>query len=673
MDVPAKDRREHERLCATISEHDHAYHVLDRPTIPDADYDELFRRLEELESRHPSLVTPDSPTQRVGGAPLAVLPSYTRALPMRSIENCMDEAEFREWVESIGTFLGKDASAFRFFVEPKIDGTGIELVYRNGALEVAATRGDGTTGEEVTANVRTIRAVPTRLRASPPPSRVSLRGEIFVGKREFEALNARLRAEGAEKLYANPRNLAAGSLRQLDPRVTASRPLDCFLHSPGELEGVACAGQEAFYALARAWGLKTNGEARACDGAEQVVQAYRALLERRDALAYEIDGMVIKVDDFALQESLGTRSRSPRWALAWKFPPVQRATRLLEIAVQVGRTGALTPVAILEPVSIGGVMVARASLHNEDEIVRLGVKPGDRVLVERSGDVIPKVVQVVEPGGGAPFRMPDRCPACGTKPAREEGEVVARCPNFSCRAQVEGNLRHFAARGGVEIEGLGRKLIAQLVEKGLVEDAAGLYALRAETLAELDRMGEKSAQNLVAAIEASKRPPLDRFLAALGIRHVGERIAELLARRFRTLDAILEAKEEELLALDEIGPEVAASLNAWIDRPENRKAIERLRAAGLEPQPLREVRGGALQGEVIVFTGELETLTRDAAKALAVAQGASVASSVTSKTTLVVAGAKPGSKAKKAKELSLPIVSEAEFLLRATPGSAPKA
>ncbi|MGQ0614478.1 MAG: NAD-dependent DNA ligase LigA [Planctomycetaceae bacterium] len=673
MDVPAKDRREHERLCALILEHDHAYYVLDRPTIADAEYDELFRRLEELESRHPSLVTPASPTQRVGGAPLAELPSYTRALPMRSIENCMDEGEFREWVESIGAFLGKDAAAFRFFVEPKIDGTGIELVYREGALAVAATRGDGTTGEDATANVRTIKSIPPRLRASPPPSLVSLRGEIFIGKREFEALNARLQAEGAEKLYANPRNLAAGSLRQLDPRVTAARPLDCFLHSPGELEGVACAGQEAFYALLRSWGLKANPEARACDGAEEVLLAYRALLERRDALAYEIDGMVVKVDDFALQESLGTRARSPRWALAWKFPPVQRSTRLVEIVVQVGRTGALTPVAILEPVTLGGVTVTRASLHNEDEIARLGVKPGDRVLVERSGDVIPKVVQVVKSGGGAPFRMPVRCPVCGTKPVREEGEVVARCPNFSCRAQVEGNLRHFAARGAVEIEGLGRKLISQLVEKGLVQDAAGLYALRAESLAELDRMGEKSANNLVAAIEASKRPPLDRFLAALGIRHVGERIAEILARRFRTLDAILEATEEELLAIDEIGPEVAASLRTWIDRPQNRDAIDRLRRAGVEPQPLREARGGALQGEVIVFTGELETLTRDAAKALAVSQGASVASTVTKKTTLVVVGAKPGSKAKKAEELSLPMLSEAEFLLRVTPGGAPKA
>lgn len=666
MAVPAKAKQEHARLCAEIAEHDYAYYVLDKPTISDAEYDELFRRLRELEREHPELVTADSPTQRVSGAPLEVLPTYTRRVPMLSIENCASLQEFRDWVDGIGTFLKRDATAFHYFVEPKIDGTGVELIYERGLLVTAATRGDGTTGEDVTANVRTIRSVPQKLRGPPPPSRASFRGEVFLSKEDFRAFNRR---HGAA--YANPRNLAAGSLRQLDPKVTAERPLDFFVHTLGWIEGKRPRAQHEFYEAARAWGLKTNPRAKLCGGAGAVEEAYARLLEARDDLPYEIDGMVVKVDDFATQEELGTRARSPRWAIAWKFPPVQRTTTLEAIEVQVGRTGALTPVAVLEPVSIGGVTVSRASLHNEDEIARLGVKPGDRVLVERSGDVIPKVVQVTRDGGGARFRMPRNCPVCGTQVVREEGEVVARCPNFACRAQLEGHLRHFAARGAMDIEGLGVKLVRQLVEKELVKDAADLYRLDAETLAGLERMGEKSARNLVEAIERSKRPPLDRFLNALGIRHVGERIAEILARRFRTLDAIAEATEEELLSVDEVGPEVARSVRAWFDRPQNRKTIEKLRAAGVEPQPLRETRGGPFAGEVIVFTGELTSMTRDAAKALAQSLGASVGSNVTRKTTLVVAGPGAGSKLAKAKELGVPVLDESEFLKRGrSPGSA---
>jgi DNA ligase (NAD+) len=666
MAVPANARKEHARLCAEIAEHDYAYYVLDAPTISDAEYDELFRRLRDLEREYPELVTPDSPTQRVGGAPLEALPAYTRRVPMLSIENCASREEFRDWVDGVGTFLQRDATAFRYFVEPKIDGTGVELIYERGVLVTAATRGDGTTGEDVTANVRTIRSVPHKLRGPPPPSRASFRGEVFIPKEAFREFNRR---HGAT--YANPRNLAAGSLRQLDPKVTAERPLDFFVHTLGWIEGKRLRTQHEFYEAARAWGLATNPEAKLCAGAGAVEEAWARLLEARDDLPYEIDGMVVKVDDFATQAELGTRARSPRWAIAWKFPPVQRTTTLRAIEVQVGRTGALTPVAILEPVSIGGVTVSRASLHNEDEIARLGVKPGDRVLVERSGDVIPKVVQVTRDGGGPKFRMPRNCPVCGTQVVREEGEVVSRCPNFACRAQLEGHLRHFAARGAMDIDGLGVKLVRQLVEKGLVKDAADLYRLDVATLAELERMGEKSARNLVEAIERSKRPPLDRFLAALGIRHVGERIAEILARRFRTLDALVEASEEELLAVDEVGPEVARSVRAWFDRPQNRKTIEKLRAAGVEPQPLREARGGPFAGQVIVFTGELESMTRDAAKALAQSLGASVGSSVTKKTTLVVAGPGAGSKLRKAKELGIPILSEAEFLKRGqSPGAA---
>jgi len=653
-------KAEHARLVKEIAEHDHRYHVLDRPTISDAEYDALFRRLRDLEEEHPELVTPDSPTQRVGGAPLPELPTYRRETPMLSIDNVFSAEEFRDFEESLRTFLRRKES-FRFFVEPKIDGTGIELVYEKGALEVAATRGDGTTGEDVTANVRTIRSVPLRLR-DDPPRRLSLRGEVFIAKKEFERLNARLSEEGAEKVYANPRNLAAGSLRQLDPRLTASRPLDLFVHSAGGAAGLA--SQSEFYAAVSRWGLKTAPHASVCEGVEAVEEAYRRLLSMRERLPFEIDGMVIKVDDFGLQEALGFRARSPRWAIAWKFPPLQRTTRLLRIDLQVGRTGALTPVAILEPVGIGGVTVSRASLHNEDEIRRLGVRPGDRVLVERSGDVIPKVVQVAESGGGKEFSMPRACPVCGAQVVREEGEATARCPNASCRAQVEAHLQHFAMRNAMDIEGLGEKLTSKLVETGMVRDLADLYRLEAEKLAELERMGEKSARNLVDAIARSRNPPLDRFLFALGIRHVGERIAELLARRFRSLDALMEAGEEEWMTVDEVGPEVAGSLHAFFADDRNRALVAKLLAAGVEPQPLREARGGRLEGEVIVFTGELQSMTRDQAKALAIRHGASVGSSVTKKTTLVVAGADAGSKLRKAAELGVRVATEEEFLAR---------
>ncbi len=664
MGVPKKIRAEHARLCEEVSEHDHRYHVLDQPTIADAEYDVLFRRLAAFEEQYPELGTPESPTRRVGGEPLDELRSYTRRVPMLSIANCATAEEFREWVEGLQTFLKKPDEDFVFSVEPKIDGTGLELVYEQGKLAVAATRGNGTTGEDVTAAARTIRSVPMRLRGGAPRE-VSVRGEVFIRKQDFEKLNARLSAEGSERVYSNPRNLVSGSVRMLDTRIIARRPLVFFAHSFGAMEGASFESQSAFSRAVAGWGLKVSPDARTCKGAAEVQKAYADLLARREGLDYEIDGVVIKVDSFALQEALGTRARSPRWTQAWKFPAIQRTTTLLQIQVQVGRTGALTPVAILEPVPIGGVTVSRATLHNEDEIGRLGVRPGDRVLVERSGDVIPKIVQVVKSGGGKAFKLPKKCPVCGTKTERAEDEVVSRCPNFSCRAQIEGHLRHFASRNAMDIEGLGSKLITQLVEREIVRDAADLYALRAEQLADLERMAETSALNLVAALEASKRRPLNRFLMGLGIRHVGERISEILAQGFATLDALAEASAEDLTALDEIGPEVAESLAAWFARPQNRRMIEKLRAAGVDPQPVEGPVGGVLSGEVIVFTGTLENMTRDAAKALAVSLGATVGSSITRKTTLVVAGPGAGSKRKQAEEFGLPVLDEEEFLRRA--------
>ena len=655
-------RKKHRELCERIEEANYRYYVLDQPTLSDAEYDDLLRELEALEHAHPELVTPESPTQRVGAAPVSALPTFTRDVPMQSIQNCTTEEEFRDWAEGLLTFLKRAGETLRFFVEPKIDGTGLELIYEGGRLRTAATRGDGTTGEDVTAQARTIRSIPMRLRGAEPPGALGVRGEVFISKRSFSELNARLSEAGAEKVYANPRNLAAGSLRMLDPRVTASRPLDFFAHSFGQMEGADCATQAGFYEAARNWGMKTSPSARTCEGADEVAAAYRDLLDGRDDLPYEIDGMVVKVDDFELQDALGARARSPRWAIAWKFPSVEQATRLLAIEVQVGRTGALTPVARLEPVAIGGVTVSRASLHNEDEIARLDVRPGDRVLVKRAGDVIPKVVKVLEHGGGPAFVVPARCPVCGTDAVREEGEAVRRCPNFACPAQLKEHIRHFAGRAAMDIEGLGSKLVAQLVERGLVADVADLYDLQAETLAGLDRMAEKSASNLVEALEKSKTRPLHRFLNGLGIRHVGERIAEILAQRFESLDALKAATEEELLAVDEVGPEVAASLSAFFRREEVSRTIQRLRAAGVDPRPAPRARTGPLSGEVIVFTGTLTKLSRDAAKAAATSRGASVGSSVTRKTTLVVAGEKAGSKLKRAEELKIRVLTEDEFV-----------
>ncbi len=649
-------RRRHAELSRIIEQANYDYFVRDDPTLSDAEYDACLRELQKLEEEHPELVTPDSPTQRVGAQPVAELPSYTRRVRMLSIENCVSIEEFRDWVRSLADFLKRDPGAF--FVEPKLDGTGLELIYGEGRLVTAATRGDGTTGEDVTPQARTIRAVPLRLRGDAPRL-LSVRGEAFIPKKEFEAINATL--EG-EKIYANPRNLASGALRMLDPRITAQRRLDFFAHSFGEIEGAEVRSQSDFYRGVLALGLRGCPDARRCESAEEVEKVYADLLARRHDLPFEIDGMVVKVDDFAVQKELGWRARSPRWAVAWKFPPTQQATRLNEIRVSVGRTGTLTPIAILEPVPIGGVTVGRATLHNEDEVDRLGVKAGDRVLVERAGDVIPKVVKVVEHGSGEPFRMPAKCPVCGAAVVREEGEVSSRCPNSLCPAQVEQGIRHFAARRAMDIEGLGEKLVGQLVAKEMVKDVADLYSLRAEDLEGLDRMAEKSAQNLIDAIAASTRRPLQGFLNALGIRHVGERIAEILAQRFRTLDALMDAPEEELQSVEEIGPEVGKSIREFFGRPQVRDVIARLRAAGVEPQPFEGRKEGVLAGEVVVFTGTLGKLTREAAKARAAAAGATVGSSITAKTTLVVAGEKAGSKLKKAKELGVRVVTEDEFL-----------
>ncbi|RLB59479.1 MAG: DNA ligase (NAD(+)) LigA [Deltaproteobacteria bacterium] len=656
-----------ERLRREIREHDHRYYVLDDPLVSDAEYDELMRELVELERRFPELDSDDSPSRRVGGRPLDSFASFRHPTPMLSLQNVFGDDEFLEFDARLQRELG-GKEEIEYMAEPKLDGVALELVYEEGKLTAAATRGDGLTGELVTENARTIRVIPLRLETPPAgtvPRRLVVRGEVIIKRRDFERLNARA-ADRGEKTFANPRNAAAGSLRQLDSRITASRPLSAFFYAAGE-PVAEVESQREFLDYLAALGLPVNPLPRLCRGPEQVLEFYRELLARRFELPYEVDGVVIKVNSFALQRRLGEISRSPRWAVAYKLPPVQRTTTVRKIVVQVGRTGQLTPVAELEPVPVGGVEVSRATLHNQDEVERKDVRPGDRVLVQRAGDVIPEVVKVVDadrPGRPPPFRMPESCPVCGARVVHEQGQAAHRCSNVNCPAQLKATLRHFAGRGALDIEGLGEKLIDQLVERGLVRDAADLYRLDRKTLAGLERMGEKSATNLVEALERSKRTSLARFIFALGIRHVGEHVAGLLARAFGGLEALAEADVERLQAIDGIGPEVAESIRVFFGQPENRRLVKRLLAAGIEPRPPEQVAGGKrpLEGQTVVLTGTLSSMDRRTAKELIGRLGGKVSSAVSGKTDLVVAGDRAGSKLDKARRLGVRVIDEVEFL-----------
>jgi DNA ligase (NAD+) len=672
----AAERNEIEHLRAEIEKHNRLYYAHDAPEITDADYDALFRRLQELETAHPELQTPDSPTQRVGTTPVERFRSVRHTLPMLSLANAMAEDEVREFEGRVRRILElADDDAITYVAEPKLDGLAIELVYENGRLVVGSTRGDGTTGEDVTVNLKTIRSVPHRLqRASAPtlPARLEVRGEVILTRAGFQRLNAE-RAEQGEPVFANPRNAAAGSLRQLDPAITARRPLELFCHSAGAIEGANFTTHWKFLATLAQWGLQTNPLNRRCPDLATALAHYQRLVSERATLPYEIDGMVLKVDDLRRQEILGQVSRSPRWAIAYKFKAQQAETRINDIVASVGRLGTITPVAELEPVVVGGVTVRNASLHNMDEIERKDVRKGDTVVVERAGDVIPYVVRVVqEKRVGRPrrFKMPARCPVagCGGHVVREEGEAAYRCINAACPAQLKSRLRHFASRGAMDIDGLGEKLVDQLVERGLVRDFADLYGVDAATLAGLERMAEKSAANLATAIERSKRPDLDRFLYALGIRHVGEHLARVLAQHFRDVDAILAAAEAALLEVPGIGPEVAASVRAFTADPKNRAVVAHLLGAGVEPQappPLT----GALAGKTFVLTGGLDSLTRGQAENRITRAGGRVSGSISTNTSYVVAGTDPGSKLAKAKKLAIPILDEAGFLALLESGS----
>lgn len=648
-------------LRRQIEQHDHRYYVLDDPTVPDAEYDRLMRELVNLESEHPDLVVPESPTQRVSGAPAEGFEEVRHAVPMLSLGNGFSEEEVRDFDRRVTQ--GLEVESVAYSAEPKLDGVAIALTYREGELAQAATRGDGTRGENVTANVRTIHAIPLRLRGTGWPSVLEVRGEIYMPLAGFEAFNQRALKAG-EKTLVNPRNAAAGSLRQLDPRETAARPLAFYAYSVAGRDGLPRRHTEVLERL-REWGLPVNPEVRRVQSIDGCLAFYKELQARRDQLGYDIDGVVYKVDDLDDQETLGYVARAPRWALAHKFPAQEEITRLIDIDVQVGRTGAITPVARLEPVFVGGVTVTNATLHNEDEIRRKDARPGDWVVVRRAGDVIPEVARVLterREGNPPEFVMPERCPVCDSAVERTEGEAVARCTGgLICAAQLKQGIRHFASRLAMDIEGLGDKLVDQLVEAGLVSTVADLYRLEAEALAGLERMGEKSAANLVAALERSKDVELGRLLFALGIREVGEVTAHGLARHFRSLEALQAADEDALLEVPDVGPIVASHVCAFFDEPHNLEVIQALLDAGVRPQAPEAPDGPApLAGETWVLTGALG-MPRIKAKNLLEQLGAKVSGSVSGKTTALLAGEAAGSKLTKAEKLGVRIVTENDF------------
>ena len=650
-----------EKLRDEIDRANYCYYVLDQPEISDAEYDRLMRRLEALEREHPELATPDSPTQRVGAAPSEKFGVVVHRRPMMSLGNAMDAEEMREFDKRVKRLLKSDADV-EYVAEIKLDGLGIELVYEDGRLSVGSTRGDGINGEDVTRNIRTIKSVPLRLRRSGHgaiPRLLEVRGEVIIPRTGFARLNQE-RDEAGEPVFANPRNAAAGSLRQLDPKITASRPLDVFLYAPGVIEGVTFKSQWEFLQAIKALGLRVNPLSRVCKGIDAILEYWNEITEKRRALDYEADGVVAKVNSYALQEQLGEVSRSPRWAIAYKFKAQQAETVLEKIDVQVGRIGSLTPVGKLRPVQLAGVTISNTSLHNLDEIRRKDIRERDTVLIERAGDVIPYVIRVTReahPRARA-FEMPTHCPECGAAIVHEEGEVGYFCVNANCPARMRESIRHFASKGCLDIEGLGDKLVAQLVEKGLVKELDDLFGLSREQLAGLDRMADKSAHNVLEAIAAARKTSLDRFINGLGIRHVGEHTARQLALKFKTMDALAAASEDDLLGVRDIGNEVAHSIREYFDEPRNLKTVKRLIKI-LEVEPPTQIEGrGAVRDKTFVLTGTLESMTREEAERKIMAAGGRVTSSVSRKTDFVVAGAEPGSKLKKANDLGVRVLDE---------------
>ena len=663
MSLDKATRARAETLRRQIAQHNYQYYVLDDPQIPDSEYDRLFRELQALEAEYPALVTPDSPTQRVGGTPLAAFDEVVHRVPMLSLENALTADAMVEFDRRVRRRLDRDAE-MTYAAEPKLDGLAISLRYKDGRLLQGATRGDGTRGEDVTQNLRTIAAIPLKLRGRSWPRVLEVRGEVFMPKRGFEALNRRQREQGA-KTFANPRNAAAGSLRQLDPKVTAMRPLMMFCYGLGEVEAhPMTASHSDNMALLRDWGLPISPELQVLSGLDACLAYFSAMAARRDTLPYDIDGVVFKVNSIADQEALGFVSRAPRWAIAQKFPAQEALTEIEAVEFQVGRTGAVTPVARLKPVSVGGVTVSNATLHNMDEVERKDVRVGDTVYVRRAGDVIPEIVRVLperRPADAAPVVMPGHCPVCGSAIERIEGEAVARCSGgLYCAAQRKESVRHFAGRRAMDIDGLGEKLIDQLIDQEMISDPADLFGLSVDALAGLQRMAQKSARNLVAALGNARKTTLARFLFALGIREVGEATAQALARQFGGLDAIAAASEEALQQTPDVGPIVARHVHTFFRQPHNQEVIAKLRDAGVawpETKPAAAAGQLPLSGKTFVLTGTLSEPRAQVTERLQ-ALGAKVTGSVSKKTDYLVAGEEAGSKLGKAESLGVAVLDE---------------
>ncbi len=650
-----------EKLRDEIDRANYCYYVLDAPEISDAEYDRLMRRLEALEREHPELASADSPTQRVGAAPSEKFGVVVHRRPMMSLGNAMDAEEVREFDERVKRLLKSDAE-LEYVAEVKLDGLGIELVYEDGRLATGSTRGDGINGEDVTRNIRTIKSVPLRLRRPENgkiPRLLEVRGEVIIPRAGFARLNQE-RDEAGEPAFANPRNAAAGALRQLDPRITASRPLEVFLYAPGVIEGASFKSQWEFLQGIKALGLRVNPLSRVCKGIGAILDYWNEMTEKRHALDYDADGVVAKVNSYALQEQLGEVSRSPRWAVAYKFKAQQAETVVEKIEVQVGRIGSLTPVGKLRPVQLAGVTISNTSLHNLDEIRRKDIRERDTVLIERAGDVIPYVIRVTKHAHprARQFEMPAHCPECGAAIVHEEGEVAYFCVNANCPARMRESIRHFASKGCLDIEGLGDKLVAQLVETGLVKELDDLFGLTIEQLAGLERMADKSAHNVLDAIAAARKTSLDRFINGLGIRHVGEHTARQLALKFKTMEALVAASEDDLLSVRDIGVEVARSIREYFGERRNLKVVERLIKILDVKAPAEAQRRSPAHDKTFVLTGTLESMTREEAERMIMAAGGRVTSSVSRKTDFVVAGAEPGSKLKKAKDLGVRVLDE---------------
>ena len=661
-------KRKVEKLREEIRHHDYRYYVLNQPEISDKEYDDLVKKLKQLEKQHPELVTPDSPTQRLGEEPLIGFKTVKHRVAMLSLDNTYSSEEIEEWDKRVHKGLSREK--VEYVVELKIDGVGVSLTYQKGVFLVGATRGDGVTGDDITQNLKTIKSIPLRFlvtESSQLPDLIEVRGEVFMEKSDFEKLNVEKKKKG-EALFANPRNAAAGSLKLLDSRLTAGRKLNCFIHSFGTLEGGKVYKTHwEFLQSAKRLGLRVNPQIKLCKNIDEVISYCEDWEEKkRGRLGYEIDGMVIKVNSLPQQKRLGYTMKSPRWAIAYKFPAQQVTTTLRDIVLQVGRTGVITPVAMLKPVECGGVIISRATLHNFDEIKRLDVRIGDRVIVERAGEVIPKIVKVIESvrkGRREIFKVPEKCPVCGGRITKEKEEEVAyRCINPSCPAQLERGLVHFASRNAMDIEGFGESVVEQVVRDGLAKDFADIYSLRKEDFLKLELFAEKRAQNLRDAIEKSKEKPLARLLFALGIRHVGEKAAETLAEEFGSLDALMEAKEEELERIPEVGPALAGSVREFFKQREIKILIDKLKKAGLRLEQERVKEGPQiLAGKTFVFTGELRGYSRAEAEKLVKNLGGKASSSVSEQTSYVVVGESPGSKYGKAKALGVSILSEEQF------------